>query len=324
MLNIVYNLTNTFSLVLFSFFLIQAGPAFADDTGRVVATVKENEPRWYAVARVNDRKKLYVKGDIFCSERDITYCLRIKDIKNGLLVLEDPDSGKEVAVVAGKKVPLPGSDIVFQEAVQSDIVEYNYRKPEDKKVPGKKDFEVVDADGKIVLRRAYVGDLSLEPLTDREKELFASPVREGDETIDAELFKGIEITEAADGTRLVNLSGAEKALKNADRTLVSMIKKVKPVYRFGYGPRVDFNSELGNVSIQKEGFLIKNLAVAKLAEKAGIKKGDLIKSVNGHRVNSLFGLYRAYKSVRNNDKIKSVKLEIIREDRPETLIYRIR
>ena len=81
---------------------------------------------------------------------------------------------------------------------------------------------------------------------------------------------------------------------------------------------------MGNIVLNRDGFLIQNLAVARLVERTGIRQGDLITSINGQPVNSLYGIYRAYMSFKSDKSMEAVSVDIIRNGRPETLTYKIR
>jgi len=336
MKNNTYNLENVsffrYTIVLYISFFVSGQAAFAADLktlpSRVVGTVKDREPSWYAIIKVGREKKLYTKGDIFCSDIDITHSFRIQDIKEDALILRDLDTERTVTVTIGHDIPIKGTEMIFEKTVQADVIEYRYTEPE-RHVKGtpKKGFSVTDfSKRKVVLGRDYIRPEIEGGLSEQEKELFDSPMIRDNKAqkVKASLFKEIEFKKIGEDVWEVNTKKAEPAVANAGRAILTMIKEVRPRYRFGEGPSLAFSSELGDVVINKQGFLIKNLALAALASRAGIKKGDLVKSVNDYPVNSLYGLYKAYMLVKSDREVKIVKVDIIRDGRPQTLIYKIR
>ena len=81
---------------------------------------------------------------------------------------------------------------------------------------------------------------------------------------------------------------------------------------------------MGTAVVNKEGFLIQNIAVAKLAENFGIRQGDIIKSINGYPVNNLLGIYRVYENISSNKDTRLLHINIARDGKNKTLIYKIR
>ena len=56
----------------------------------------------------------------------------------------------------------------------------------------------------------------------------------------------------------------------------------------------------------------------------GIKEGDVIKTINGYPVNRLLGIYRAYENVASNKGAKLLSIDITRDGKTKTLVYKIR
>lgn len=294
----------------------------------VVGTVKEEAKSWYAVVRMGrGQKKLYTKGDIFCSEVDINHCLRVFDIGKDILLLKDVGSKKIFTVKPGEKIPLKGSGIIFEKSVAADIIEYRYNDAPGTRKGLIEDFTVKGLEqGKLVVEKDYDRAYLPQGLTEEEKELFGSPrvEEEGPEMIRAGLFEQIEVKNTGQDSWEIDTEKADKALKNMGMSLFSVIRSVEPRYRFREGPSLKFNSELADVVINKEGFLIQNLAVGKIVERVGICKGDLIRSINGQPINSLYGIYKAYMNVKSDRDVRIVIVEIIRDGKPRTLIYKVR
>ncbi len=338
MKNNIYNLENVsffrYTIVLYISFFVSGQAVFAADLktspSRVVGTVKDKEPSWYAIIKVGREKKLYTKGDIFCSDIDITHSFRIQDIKEDALILRGLDTERTVTIAIGQDIPIKGTEMIFEKTVQADVIEYRYTEPE-RHVKGitKRGFSVTDfSKRKVVLGRDYIRPEIEGGLSEQEKKLFGSPrIRDNKgQKVKASLFKEIEFKKIGEDVWEVNVNTekAKPAVANAGKAILTMIKEVRPRYRFGKGPSLRFSSELGDVVINKQGFLIQSLALAALASRAGIKKGDLVKSVNDYPVNSLYGLYKAYMLVKSDREVKIVKVDIIRDGKGQTLIYKIR
>jgi serine protease Do len=75
----------------------------------------------------------------------------------------------------------------------------------------------------------------------------------------------------------------------------------------------DLNGQLGTFfgAPEGEGILVRDVASGSIAEKAGLKAGDVIVSLNGERIRSV-GDLREKLASRDNDKPASVKLGVLR------------
>jgi len=312
-------------IVLFAAITTSAGPVFADSVG----TVEDSKPSWYAVVCVKNKdKKLYIKGDILSSDKNTAESLKILDIKKDSLVLEYIASKNSVIVKPGERIPIEGCGMIFEKTSETSVLEYNYNKPAEKITKNQpEDFTIKSLEKKkIVLEKDYNASFQANQLSDKENEIFNSPPdrNSAKKIIIAELFNNVESQKIGDYIWALNRGDSESAIHNACAALTSAIKMVEPRYRFGEGPDLKFNTDLGTVVINKEGFLIQNIAVAKLTENFGIKQGDIIKSVNGYPVNSLFGIYRICEDVASNKTTKLLSIDIARGGNKETLIYKIR
>ncbi len=296
---------------------------FAEDLdssgSKVVGTVTEEEPTRYAIIKIDGRKKkLFIEGDIFYSKRDITNCLRILDIKKDALVLKNTDSEEAFVVNTGERIPLEDSDFVFEKSVESNLIEYRYKDAERSSKVESDDFNVRVLGDKIVLEKDY----RAEEILDLHR---LERVGTKEERINAGLFEKVDIEKTGDDVWSVDNDSAKETLSHVERLLVSAIKKAEPRFRFGdEGLSLRFNSELGTLELNRDGFLIQNLAVARFAERVGLKKGDLIRSLNGQPVNSLYGIYKAYMRVKTNLDVQLVRLDIVRDGKNKALIYKIK
>lgn len=302
------------------------GPKGSDSD--IVGTVREDGGAWYAIAKAGKgEKKIYTKGDIFCSDISITHCLRIHDIKKDMLILKDVESKEIFTLSPGNKIPLEGTDIIFERTITADVIEYRYNDAPGTKKGLVEDFTVNGLEkNKIIIEKDYDKTFLPEKLSEEEKELFEAPKTQEENSgkIKASLFEEIEVEKIGEDNWAVNTEKASMVLDSVDKTIFSVIKSVEPNYRFGKGPSLKFNSELGNVVVNRDGFLVENLAVGKIIERSGLQEGDLIKSINGQPVNSLYGIYKAYMGVKSGGDIKIVNVDIIREGKQKTLTYKVR
>lgn len=330
-----YNLNNIrllgYIFMVCAVFFASSSIGLTEDTNdpvpEVVGTVTDKEPSWYAIANMDGKDKLYTKGDIFCSNIDITQCLRIQDIRKDELLLKDVNSENTFTVAPGERIPLEGVEIIFEKAVSTDVVEYRYDGSERPAKDKVEDFTVRDLEKKkVVLEKHYDKAALLAGLPEEEIKIFNTPRFEdtNGETIKASLFEDIKVERIDDNVWAVDLESTEPAFDNMGKALLSTIKRVEPRFRFGEGLSLKFNCELGDIILNRDGFLIQNLAVAKVLERAGIKQGDLIKSINGQSVNSLYGIYRVYENFKSDRSIKIVNVDIVRGGKSETLMYKVR
>ena|SRR3989338_457462 len=314
-------------LLIISFISIvnSARPVLAD----IVGIIEDSKSLWYAVIKTENKgKKLYVKGDIFYSDENPAKGLRIKDIKKDAIILEDVVLKDSVIVKPGELIPIDGAGMIFEKTVESSVLEYNYNSPPKKVTKNQlEDFTIKSLEKKkIALEKDYNKASQAEQLSGREKEIFSSPRnKDADKKIILKkLFNQIESKKIGDDVWALNRGSAESAIHNTGAALISAIKMVEPKYRFGEGPSLKFNTDLAAVAVNREGFLIQNIAVAKLTENFGIRQGDIIKSINGYSLNSLLGIYRIYENIASSKSTKLLSIDIVRDGKTKTLIYKIR
>jgi hypothetical protein len=318
-----------FPLIIYILTGVAAGPmVFAEDfsngSSKSVGTVEDTRPSWYAVINSGTKgKKLYVKGDIFSSDKYMTKCLRVAEIDKDSLLLEDVASKDNIILKPGDRIPLEGTGLVFEKAVEANILEYSYKPSSGITKAQAEDFTVKGLGKKrVVLEKKYDAPADL---TQKEKEIFEAPKDAGisRKIIIADLFKKIEVKKIGEDVWAINRH-AEPAVANTGSAIISAIRMVEPRYRFREGPSLKFNSDLGTVVINRDGFLVQDIAIAELGEDFGICEGDLIKTINGYPVNNLLGIYRAFESVASDKSTKLVSINIIRDGRSKTLVYKIR
>ncbi|NQT95385.1 MAG: hypothetical protein HQ572_02945 [Candidatus Omnitrophica bacterium] len=71
---------------------------------------------------------------------------------------------------------------------------------------------------------------------------------------------------------------------------------------------------------KKIGIMVTKLTEIGILKEAGVKEGDIVKSINGLNLNSPHQIFTAYKKLRNQ---KEIEVDIIRKDKPIILTYRI-
>ena len=300
-------------------------PVFSESVG----TIENSKASWYAIIDTGNKgRRLYIKGDIFSSDKNPARYLRIVEIKKDVLSLEEVSSKNRIILKPGERIPLEDINMIFEKTVESAALEYNYNKPGKKFTRNQlEDFTIKSLEKKkIVLEKDYDKLHQAKQLSNKEKEIFNSPRdRKADKKIIiAELFDKIESKKTGDNMWTLDNNSAEPAMHNVGSAIISAIRRVEPGYRLGEGPSLKFNTDLGTVLVNKEGFVVQNIAVAKLTDNLGIRQGDVIKSVNGHSVNSLLGIYRAYENIASNSRAKLVSVDIMRGGKQKTLVYRIK
>ena len=137
MKNNSYNLENVFFLKVTALLSIAAfltvTLVFIEDAkakDEPIITAEDKALSWQAIVSVDrKKKKLYAEGDIFCSDIDITDCLRIEGIRKKSLILEDVNSGEVITVNAGDRIPVKGTLLIFEKAIQMSAIEHIYHKP---------------------------------------------------------------------------------------------------------------------------------------------------------------------------------------------------
>jgi len=294
-----------------------------------VGTVEADKSSRYAIVKTENKgKRLYVKGDIFSSAENPSKGFRIKEIEKDTILLEDVNSKTSVMLKPGDSIPIDGSAMVFEKTVETSVLEYNYNKPSQRLTKSEtEDFTVKSFEKKkIVLEKDRVKSQDAKELSEKEREIFSAP-REGSadkKIILAELFDNLASEKIGQDVWAFRRMNAGPALDNAGEALMSAIKGVEPGYRFGEGPSLKFNTDLGTVVVDKKGFLIQDIALANAGEKFGIMKGDIIRSINGYQVNSLLGIYRIYEDVSSGKNTKFLSIELVRGGKVKTLVYKIR
>lgn len=70
-----------------------------------------------------------------------------------------------------------------------------------------------------------------------------------------------------------------------------------------------------------QGMRLSSIREGSIFEKAGVKKGDIVKSVNGMTLNTPNQIFKAYKNLKDEE---SLRVEIVREGKPVVLSYIIK
>jgi len=72
---------------------------------------------------------------------------------------------------------------------------------------------------------------------------------------------------------------------------------------------------------RRSGIEVTRLAEIGILKDAGVKQGDIIKSVNSLEINSPYQIFSAYRRLKDREELK---VDIIRNDKPLTLTYQIK
>jgi len=295
-----------------------------------VGIIEDSKISLYAVVADSDNKgkKLYAKGDIFSYGRNPAEYFRILDIGKDRIMLEDGISKDNLIVKPGEAIPSKTSRMIFERTIESGVLEYSYSKSAEEPAKNQaRDFIIKSLENnRIVLEKDYAALPAGKQLSDKEKEIFDAPkTRNSDKkALITGLFGKIESKKIGSDAWAVDRSSAEPAMRNAGAVIISAISRIEPQYRLAEGPGLRFNTSLGTAVVNREGFFIKSIAVAKLAESFGIRQGDVVKSINGYPVNNLIGIYRAYEDISSDKSAKIVSIDIARDGKAKTLVYKIR
>lgn len=71
---------------------------------------------------------------------------------------------------------------------------------------------------------------------------------------------------------------------------------------------------------KKTGIRVSRLTPTGIFKEIGVKEGDVIKTINGLKLNTPYQIFTAYRKLRNQQELK---VEIIRSSQPQALTYRI-
>ena len=85
----------------------------------------------------------------------------------------------------------------------------------------------------IIFEKTVYSDVMEYQYTDVEED--------SGETIDLELFENIKIEKIGDDLWAVDLESTEAAFDNMGKVLRSVVKRIRPRFRFGEGPSLTFN-----------------------------------------------------------------------------------
>lgn len=71
---------------------------------------------------------------------------------------------------------------------------------------------------------------------------------------------------------------------------------------------------------EKAGIRIARLTPAGVLKEVGLKEGDVIKSINGLKLNTPYQIFNAYRRLRDQEELK---VDVIRSNQPQVLTYKI-
>ena len=271
----------------------------------------------YAIIEEPGKQKLflYKKGDYINNE------FEVRQIYGDYLMIRPQNSDKKIILSAGA----PYEGFKFLRSVDLYRFEYWYRIS--KKNRGIEDdrFELKGIQGYgAILEKDYSGRPvsadSAEALIKVSGENISGP-EEG--SADEEFFKQLKSKYMGNNVWLVDgKSVAAPAVTKAAKSFIDVTKKVKAV---GFSPKsglkLRVSSKTASGVLDANGFRAESLG-PDLMQKTGLFPGDTIKTVNGKKVSSMLGLILTLLDVKK-DNIKEVTVEIVRNNKPQKLIYLI-
>jgi general secretion pathway protein C len=109
-------------------------------------------------------------------------------------------------------------------------------------------------------------------------------------------------------------------LNNAEESKIFCISRIEINQALSNVPQV-----MRNVKVmpyyqegRPQGISLCNIKDGSILQKAGVRSGDIVKSVNGMNLNTPYQIFQAYKKLKDN---KNLKVELLRESKPVTFNY---
>jgi len=139
--------------------------------------------------------------------------------------------------------------------------------------------------------------------------------------LDGPLLERVRVEPTGPNTYGLNAADVQWALEHAGQVLQEAWGTVRPLVSFQEGLRFRIASPLADGVLGAGGFQVHS---PKLAERAGLMAGDIVRSVNGRPVNGFPDLFRLYQEVKRNPQLSAVEVSLERQGQLLTKTYRIR
>ncbi len=265
------------------------------------------------------RQRLYSAGDVILDPNGAEW--KILQIEEGRLRISDTRGRKASWVAEGS--PLPGTvKRLVTGTPELASVEYRYVPTE-----GPLDVEprVIELRGNHAALGIDVPPiLSASPLNIPESRGAIPAIRQSPESSpqpDKTLLGRVRVKETAKDTYEINAADLNGVLEQGGKVLAEAWPKVWPSVSFRQGVSLDLQSPVAVGTLGPRGFRVSS---PNLAERGGIEVGDVILAMNGQPINNLADLYRLYNQFQKDPSLSLIQLDLERQGRPVTKMYRIR
>ncbi len=311
--------------------LVWAGPAaLVRDAGAAAArqpsVIAANEesadislpmPKRYAVLQeeLGKVRRLYTSGDVLIHPQNPTRSLMIQRVEAEVLVFRESQKGRQRSLRSGRPVPgFPG--VTFVGTVMLKQLQYRFKVVD----------RVTDAEPVLVALTGSQAVLEKEVLRLPPHLLHRAskptPQRPTQPKLDGELFKQVRAKEVNDNTYEVDQDTLKPVIENVEQVLAELEPTLSPAFSLQTGMRFNFTSRAGDGTLNRSGFTVTRLPVARTF---GIEVGDTIISLNSRPVNSPRNAWWTFQELFiNNRTLTKLHVNLIRAVRLMTKTYRIR
>ncbi|RPH99154.1 MAG: hypothetical protein EHM71_18625 [Zetaproteobacteria bacterium] len=139
--------------------------------------------------------------------------------------------------------------------------------------------------------------------------------------LDAALLGRVRVRAAGGDAYDVSATDLRTALAHGGRVLMEAWAAVRPMLSWEHGVQLRVHSALADGVLGADGFRVTS---PKLAARAGLEAGDVVRAVNGQPVTGFADVFRLYRQVRANPHLSVVDVTLERQGLPVTKTYRIR
>jgi hypothetical protein len=265
-------------------------------------------------------RRLHAGGDVIFHPQEPARSLTVERVTAGALILRDGPRGRQYSVPAGN--PIPGfAGLLFTGTVMLEEVHYRYRPVERvaHQDPVLVSFEGSRAILEVEVVRSPAPGME-DPITGAAPP-GPQPAHPPRAKLDAGVLGQVRVTEVGSGIYDVNADDVHTVLENTGRVLADLSPIILPIISARSGLQYRITSAASDGVISSQGYTV---LAPKLAERAGIKVGDTILSINGRPVDGFGSLYRIYREVGRDSALTTVRMELERQGTRLTKTYRIR
>ena len=267
------------------------------------------------------RRRLYGAGDLIGDAPGVAHGAVVDGVEAAAVRLRDPRHPQIRRVTVGEAIPGMGGRRLAA-IVMLEAVEYRYVTTSNTPDPEPRIRQIRD-------RRAWL-DMDVTPPA--TKAAVAPPgsvprarateyTLQTQQRLDGPLLERVRVEPTGPNTYALNAADVQWALEHAGQVLQEAWGAVRPLVSFQEGLRFRIESPLADGVLGAGGFQVHS---PKLAERAGLMAGDIVRSVNGRPVNGFPDLFRLYQEVKRNPQLSAVEVSLERQGQLLTKTYRIR